>query len=78
MNARKGALVLAATGAALVAGAGAASAASVATGQAENSPGVGSGNVVQVPVHIPVNVCGVSATVIGALNPVFGNSCQNA
>lgn len=41
------------------------------------SPGVGSGNQVQVPVHVPVNLCGNNVTVIGLLNPVFGNSCVN-
>ncbi|MFG3200767.1 chaplin [Streptomyces sp. NPDC048192] len=46
-------------------------------GVASNSPGVISGNVVQVPIHIPVNVCGNTVNVIGALNPAFGNSCVN-
>jgi hypothetical protein len=46
-------------------------------GGASNSPGVISGNVVQVPIHIPVNVCGNTVNVIGALNPAFGNSCVN-
>ncbi len=36
-----------------------------------------SGNLVQVPVHVPVNLCGNSVNVIGALNPAFGNSCAN-
>ncbi len=38
-------------------------------GAAIGSPGVLSGNVVQVPVHIPVNVCGNTINVIGLLNP---------
>jgi hypothetical protein len=42
------------------------------------SPGVLSGNSVQVPVHIPVNLCGNTVDVIGLLNPAFGNSCVNA
>ncbi|WP_442940664.1 chaplin [Nostoc sp.] len=42
------------------------------------SPGVLSGNLVQVPVHVPVNVCGNSISVIGLLNPAFGNTCVNA
>ncbi|MER5862386.1 chaplin [Kitasatospora sp. NPDC002040] len=42
------------------------------------SPGVLSGNNVQVPVHIPVNLCGNTVDVIGLLNPAFGNSCVNA
>ncbi len=41
------------------------------------SPGVGSGNAVQVPVHVPVNVVGDSVNVIGLLNPAFGNKGIN-
>ncbi|MER6032332.1 MULTISPECIES: chaplin [unclassified Streptomyces] len=48
-----------------------------AEGAAANSPGVISGNVVQVPVHVPVNVCGNTVNVIGALNPALGNKCEN-
>ncbi|MEU8710123.1 chaplin [Streptomyces sp. NPDC048565] len=44
---------------------------------AVGSPGVLSGNVVQIPVHIPVNVCGNTVNVIGLLNPAFGNTCIN-
>ncbi|MEU6578613.1 chaplin [Streptomyces sp. NPDC046805] len=44
-----------------------------AGGEAEYSPGVVSGNVVQAPVHVPVNAVGNTVNVIGALNPVFGN-----
>jgi LPXTG-motif cell wall-anchored protein len=50
---------------------------SAANGVAAGSPGVISGNAVQVPVHIPVNLCGNTVNVIGALNPAFGNSCAN-
>lgn len=45
---------------------------------AVGSPGVLSGNVLQVPIHIPVNVCGNSINVIGLLNPAFGNACVNS
>ncbi|MEU5433382.1 chaplin [Streptomyces sp. NPDC020719] len=48
-----------------------------AHGHASDSPGVGSGNTVQAPIDVPVNACGNSATVIGGLNPVFGNDCAN-
>ncbi|MET8905252.1 MULTISPECIES: chaplin ChpD [unclassified Streptomyces] len=48
-----------------------------AQGAAIGSPGVLSGNVVQVPVHVPVNVCGNSINVVGLLNPAFGNECKN-
>lgn len=48
-----------------------------AEGHAKGSPGIGSGNQLQVPVEIPVNLCGNSVTIGGLLNPVFGNSCAN-
>lgn len=44
---------------------------------AANSPGVLSGNVVQIPVHVPINLCGDSVDVIGLLNPAFGSGCAN-
>ncbi|MFJ7159681.1 chaplin [Streptomyces sp. NPDC101118] len=59
-------------------GAGAASADSIAEGFAYGSPGVLSGNVIQVPVHAQLNVCGNSINVIGLLNPAAGNVCVNA
>ncbi|MBT2447136.1 chaplin ChpH [Streptomyces erythrochromogenes] len=68
----------AATGGLVLAGAGLAVADAGAQGAAIGSPGVLSGNVVQVPVHIPVNVCGNTVSVIGLLNPAFGNTCVNA
>lgn len=73
----KSAAVVVAVGGAVIAGAGAASADSGAQGAAVGSPGVLSGNVVQVPVHVPVNACGNTVSVIGLLNPAFGNSCAN-
>ncbi|MEB3961273.1 chaplin [Streptomyces kunmingensis] len=48
-----------------------------AQGAAVNSPGVLSGNNVQAPIHIPVNLCGNTVDVIGLLNPAFGNTCAN-
>ncbi|MCX5369830.1 chaplin [Streptomyces sp. NBC_00015] len=65
------------TSAVVVSGAGLAMADAGAQGAAVGSPGVLSGNVVQVPVNIPVNVCGNSISVIGLLNPAFGNTCAN-
>ncbi|QEU89950.1 chaplin [Streptomyces kanamyceticus] len=66
--------------AALLGGAGAAVAddgpGADAVGFAEDSPGVASGNVVQVPVDVPINACGNSLNVIGLLNPAFGNDCS--
>ncbi|QKW07423.1 chaplin [Streptomyces sp. NA04227] len=72
------ALVLSTVAAAAVAGsAGVASASSGAAAKAEHSPGVISGNVVQVPVHVPINVCGNTINIIGLLNPAAGNTCVN-
>ncbi|MEV4341702.1 chaplin family protein, partial [Streptomyces sp. NPDC049590] len=48
-----------------------------AHGTTQGSPGVLSGNNVQVPVNVPVNVCGNSVDAAAALNPAFGNSCAN-
>ncbi|MGW4914218.1 chaplin [Streptomyces sp. NPDC004270] len=41
------------------------------------SPGVISGNAIQVPIHIPINICGNTVNIIAALNPAFGNVCLN-
>ncbi|EFG64896.1 chaplin [Streptomyces sp. SPB074] len=73
------ALVLSSVAAAALAGsAGLASADAGAQGGAAFSPGVLSGNAVQVPVHVPVNLCGNTINVVGLLNPAFGNTCVNA
>ncbi|MFD4029672.1 chaplin [Streptomyces sp. NPDC058637] len=73
----KVAAVMAGTGALIAGGAGLATADAGAEAVAAHSPGVGSGNVVQVPIHIPVNVCGNTVNVIALLNPAFGNTCAN-
>ncbi|WP_394427096.1 chaplin [Streptomyces sp. SGAir0957] len=73
----KSAAIAVALSGSVLAGAGAASADAGAQGAAVGSPGVLSGNLVQVPVHVPVNVCGNTVNVIGLLNPAFGNSCAN-
>ncbi|MFE1415096.1 chaplin [Streptomyces sp. NPDC058746] len=75
---RRGLAVALAAGAVVLAGTSVASADAGAQGVAAYSPGVGSGNLIQVPVHIPVNVCGNTLSVIGLLNPSFGNTCVNA
>ncbi|SES23249.1 Small secreted domain [Streptomyces sp. yr375] len=49
-----------------------------ANGGAQDSPGVLSGNGVQLPVHLPVNVSGNSVNVVGIANPAFGNESVNA
>ncbi|GAB2773947.1 chaplin [Streptomyces daliensis] len=78
-TAKKVVLVLAAAGMAAGASAGSALATDNASarGGAANSPGVGSGNLVQIPVDVPVNATGNSANVVGLVNPVFGNSSHN-
>ncbi len=48
-----------------------------ADGSAAGSPGVVSGNTIQLPVHVPVNVCGNTVNVVGVLNPAVGNRCAN-
>lgn len=73
----KGLVLTSVAAAAVVGTAGLAAADSGANGTATDSPGVLSGNVVQVPVHVPVNVCGDTVNVIGLLNPAFGNTCTN-
>ncbi|WP_328975653.1 chaplin ChpE [Streptomyces canus] len=74
-NLKKVAAVTMVAGGMVAAGAGMASATdgSHADGKAVGSPGVVSGNLIQAPVHVPVNVVGNSVNVIGALNPAFGN-----
>ena len=73
----KAAAVALGTGAVVLSGTGLAMADAGAQGAASHSPGVLSGNLVQVPVHVPVNVCGNTVDVIGLLNPAFGNQCAN-
>ncbi|MFD9002586.1 chaplin family protein [Streptomyces sp. NPDC059582] len=50
---------------------------SAADGSAAGSPGLISGNAIQLPVHVPVNVCGNTVNVAGLLNPAAGNTCAN-
>jgi hypothetical protein len=73
----KAAAVLVSTGAVLAGGAGMAAADAGGEAAAVGSPGVLSGNIVQVPIHLPVNLCGNTVDVIGLLNPAFGNKCAN-
>ncbi|MEU6661831.1 chaplin [Streptomyces sp. NPDC046821] len=71
-------IAAAALGAAtIIAGAGVASADGEANGFAADSPGVLSGNVIQVPIHVPLNLCGNTVDILGALNPTMGNQCAN-
>ncbi|MFE0640326.1 chaplin [Streptomyces sp. NPDC058877] len=74
---RSGLAALLVTGGTLALSAGAAHADAGAQGAAVGSPGVGSGNTIQLPVHVPVNACGNTVNVVGLLNPAAGNSCAN-
>ena len=48
-----------------------------ASGETSYSPGIASGNLIQLPVNVPINVCGNQIDVIGILDSVTGNSCEN-
>lgn len=50
---------------------------SAADGTTAGSPGLISGDTIQVPVRVPVNVCGNTVNVLGLLNPAAGNTCAN-
>ncbi|MET8856240.1 chaplin [Streptomyces sp. NPDC004579] len=73
---RNGLIAAAAASGALVA-AMPAHADSAADGAAAGSPGLISGNTVQLPVHVPVNLCGNTVNVVGLLNPAAGDRCAN-
>jgi hypothetical protein len=72
---RKGLMTVAAATGVLAVTGGYAHADSGAYGSAGGSPGVLSGNVIQIPVHVPVNVCGNSVNVGALGNPATGNGC---
>lgn len=50
---------------------------SQAGGHTSDSSGIGSGNHVQAPVDVPVNVCGNGVNVGGIGNEAAGNDCAN-
>ncbi|GAA2065843.1 chaplin [Streptomyces carpaticus] len=74
-TAKKAAFVLAAAGVAVGSAAGLAAAHDGASAKAKavHSPGVISGNIVQIPVDVPINIVGNTLNVVGLLNPAFGN-----
>ena len=79
----KAVVLSAAAGVAVIGGAGMATAGGHGTGAhavggAAHSPGFVSGNLVQVPISVPINVCGNTADAFALLNPTFGNKCINA
>ncbi|MFE5579945.1 chaplin [Kitasatospora sp. NPDC056531] len=76
-NLKKAAALSLATTGLVLGAAGGAFASSGAEGVAAGSPGVLSGNQIQVPIHIPLNLCGNTLGATGILNPAFGNKCAN-
>ncbi|WP_030259137.1 MULTISPECIES: chaplin [Streptomyces] len=76
-NVKKAAVLSAAAAGLVLGAAGSAAASSGAEGVAAGSPGVVSGNQIQIPVHIPINLCGNTINAGGLLNPAFGNTCAN-
>ncbi|MFE4395792.1 chaplin [Streptomyces sp. CB02056] len=76
-NFKKAAILSLAASGLVLGAAGGAVASSGAEGVAAGSPGVLSGNQIQIPIHIPINLCGNSIDIIGLLNPAFGNACVN-
>ncbi|MFJ7147466.1 chaplin [Streptomyces sp. NPDC100445] len=50
---------------------------STASGVESGSPGLISGNGIQLPVSVPINACGNTVNVVGLLNPAMGNRCAN-
>ncbi|MER5210522.1 chaplin family protein [Streptomyces sp. NPDC002838] len=47
------------------------------TAVTKDSGGLLSGNIVQVPIEVPVNVCGNSISVIEVIGHAYGNLCVN-
>ncbi|MFE5579946.1 chaplin [Kitasatospora sp. NPDC056531] len=76
-NVKKVAVLSAAAAGLVLGAAGSAAANSGAQGVAAGSPGFVSGNQLQVPLDIPINLCGNTLGAGGLLNPAFGNSCAN-
>ncbi|MGY0487555.1 chaplin family protein [Streptomyces sp. WG-D5] len=74
---RKGLITVAAASGVLAVTGGYAHADSGADGSSSDSPGVLSGNSVEAPVDVPVNVCGNTVNVVGLLNPASGNGCDS-
>jgi small secreted domain DUF320 len=74
----KAAALTAVVGAVLAGAAGPAMADAETEAAAVGSPGVISGNNIQVPIHIPINLCGNTIDIVGVLNPAMGNVCINS
>ncbi|WP_128378802.1 chaplin [Streptomyces cavernae] len=73
----KGLALTSVAAAALAGTAGVAAADSDAQSSSVSSSGVLAGNTLQLPIHLPMNVCGNTVDVIGLLNPASGIVCQH-
>ncbi|MGY4967534.1 chaplin [Streptomyces sp. 900105245] len=73
---RRGLGLLAAAGLVVLSGAAVASADGGANAFAFGSSGVLSGNVIQIPVHVPINLCGNTVDIIAGLNAASGFCAQ--
>ncbi|MEV5505185.1 chaplin [Streptomyces orinoci] len=74
----KAAVLTASVGFALAGVTGTAVADADAEGVVAHSPGVLSGDVIQIPIHVPINLCGNSIDIVGLLNAASGNVCINS
>ncbi|HEV7628984.1 MAG TPA: chaplin [Streptomyces sp.] len=72
---RKGLITVAAASGVLAAFSGGTAFADSATQGAASGSGVLSGNNIQAPIDVPVNVCGNTVSVVGMFNPASGVSC---
>ncbi|MFJ5548543.1 chaplin family protein [Streptomyces sp. NPDC093225] len=76
-RAKRNSVIAVAAASGVMAMAGSVYADSAAEGAAKGSPGLLSGNGIQLPVHVPVSACGNTVNVVGLLNPAMGNRCAN-
>ena len=78
MSIRKTLVAVACAAFAVLGTAGTASASGAgAVGSAFGSPGLLSGNVIQVPINVPINICGNDVSILAALTAAAGNVCVN-
>ncbi|QXE35683.1 chaplin [Streptomyces sp. GMY02] len=75
---KKAGVVIAIAGSLLAAGGGPAFADSEAEAIVKGSPGVLSGNAIQIPIEVPINLCGNTIDILSLLNPAAANTCLNA
>ncbi|MFF1375929.1 chaplin [Streptomyces sp. NPDC058308] len=65
------------SGLAVMGGAGQALADDGPTAQTGDSPGILSGDNIQVPVTVPINACGDTVDILALLNPASNSTCTN-